>query len=177
MKKVVLLLAILLVLMMLLVATGCTQQVAEKKPTAKKPVVATKPGELTLEQIREIQPGLGPLMFVYGRRFWILYYAAKAGNWDLAAYEKDEMEEILEVAEITRPKRAKALKEFKEAYLNPLSETIKAKDWVKFEAAYNEALKGCNDCHTGQTDSEGKNFSFIKVVLPKNPPETPQTIP
>lgn len=36
---------------------------------------------LTLGQIAEITPGMGTIMMEYSHRFYIAYYAAKAGNW------------------------------------------------------------------------------------------------
>ena len=51
----------------------------------KPPVGRTKHGELTLDQIAELQPGLGTLMRDISDRYWIAYYAAKGGNWKLAA--------------------------------------------------------------------------------------------
>jgi len=45
---------------------------------------------MTLGQIADIQPGLGTVMIEYGHRFYLAYYAAKAGNWGLANYEIKE---------------------------------------------------------------------------------------
>ncbi|MCZ7626382.1 MAG: hypothetical protein M5R38_11860 [Candidatus Methylomirabilis sp.] len=54
----------------------------------EEPIVGrTKHGELTLDQIAELQPGLGQLMPLMSERYWICYYAAKGGNWALAAYQ------------------------------------------------------------------------------------------
>ena len=56
-----------------------------------------------LKTLAEIQPGLGTVMIEYGNRYSIAYYAAKGGNWDLAAYQIKEMREIQEVGETTGP--------------------------------------------------------------------------
>ncbi len=56
-----------------------------------------------LKALAEIQPGLGTVMIEYSTRYTNAYYAAKGGNWDLAAYELKEAGEIQEVGETTRP--------------------------------------------------------------------------
>ncbi|MFI5340997.1 MAG: hypothetical protein ACHQ7N_14315 [Candidatus Methylomirabilales bacterium] len=116
-----------------------------------------------LKTLAEIQPGLGTVMIEYGTRYTTAYYAAKGGNWDLAAYQIKEALEIQEVGETTRPGRAQALKAFEKNYLEPLNETIKAKDFKKFDKAFKDGIQGCNTCHIGQ------GFPYIKYQLPKAP--------
>lgn len=116
-----------------------------------------------LKTLAEIQPGLGTVMIEYGARYTNAYYAAKGGNWDLAAYQIKEAREIQEVGETTRPARAQALKGFEKNYLDPLDGAIKAKDFKKFGKAFKDGIQGCNTCHVGQ------GFPFIKYELPKGP--------
>ncbi len=116
-----------------------------------------------LKTLADLQPGLGTVMIEYSNRFTNAYYAAKGGNWDLAAYMAKEMGEIQEVGETTRPARADALKAFEKSYLDKLNEAIKAKDFKKFDADFKSAIQGCNGCHAGQ------GFPFIKYQLPKAP--------
>jgi hypothetical protein len=119
--------------------------------------------EEKLKTLADLQPGLGTVMIEYGNRYTNAYYAAKGGNWELAAYQVKEAREIQEVGETTRPARAQALKAFEKNYLDPLDETIKAKDFKKFDKAFRDGIQGCNTCHTGQ------GFPFIKYELPKAP--------
>jgi hypothetical protein len=114
-----------------------------------------------LKSLAELQPGAGTVMIEYSHRYTSMYYAAKGGNWKLAEYQLKEALEIQEVAETTRPKRAKGLKKFEETYLDPLGKTIQAKDFKKFETAFNAGIKGCNQCHADE------GFTFIKYQLPK----------
>jgi hypothetical protein len=116
-----------------------------------------------LKTLAEIQPGLGTVMIEYGTRYTTTYYAAKGGNWDLAAYQIKEAREIQEVGETTRPERAQALKGFEKSYLDPLDEAIKAKDFKKFDKAFKDGIQGCNTCHVGQ------GFPYIKYQLPREP--------
>jgi hypothetical protein len=127
------------------------------------------PTPLTLQQLSDIQPGLGTVMIEYGQRMAALWFAEQAGNWDMAAYQLLEMREIQEVGETTRPARAPALKSFESSFLDPLEEQIKAKDSAKFEAAYNSAIQGCNSCHGSQTSADfPQSFRFVKVQVPKD---------
>ncbi len=120
--------------------------------------------EEQLKTLADIQPGLGTVMIEYSNRFSDTYYAAKGGNWGLAAYQIKEALEIQEVGEATRPARAGALKAFETAYLEPLNAAIEAKDFQKFDAAFKASVKGCNGCHASQ------GFPYIEYVLPEAPP-------
>ena len=71
----------------------------------------------------------------------------RAATGTLAAYMVKEALEIQEVGETTRPARAGALKAFETAYIAPVSDAIKAKDFDKFDAAFKAGAKGCNGCH------------------------------
>jgi hypothetical protein len=119
--------------------------------------------EEQLKTLAELQPGLGTVMIEYSNRYTNMYYAAKGGNWDLAAYQLKEALEIQEVGETTRPARAAGLKAFETAYLEPLDAAIKAKDFATFEKTFKGGIQGCNGCHAAQ------GFPFIKYELPNAP--------
>jgi hypothetical protein len=143
-----------------LAATGCVLFLGGAA-TAQNAGWLKGDADAKFKALAEIQPGLGTVMMEYSTRFANVYYAAKAGNWDLAAYELDEAKEIQEVGETTRPKRAGALKEFESKYLDPLEAAIKAKDAKSFDTAFKAAQDGCNACHKDQ------GFPFIRYELPK----------
>ena len=125
------------------------------------------PTPLTLQQLSDIQPGLGTIMIEYSHRMSAMWFAEQADNWDFADYQLIEMREIQEVGETTRPARAAPLKSFESSFLDPLEEQIKAKDKAKFESAYNAAIQGCNSCHGSQTSADWtQGFKFIKVQVP-----------
>lgn len=119
--------------------------------------------EAQLKTLAGLQPGLGTVMIEYATRYTNLYYAAKGGNWDLAAYELKEAREIQEVGETTRPGRAAALKAFEKSSLEPLEAAIKAKDLQKFDEAFTKGVQRCNGCHVAQ------GFPYIKYQLPSAP--------
>ncbi len=113
-----------------------------------------------------IQPGLGTVMMEYSNRWSRMWYAARAGNWDMAEYQHGEMLEIQEVGETTRPGRASDLKNFENNYLDPVGKAIGAKDLNGFEDAFKKATDGCNACHKTATSADWKSFQFVKVQTP-----------
>jgi hypothetical protein len=130
---------------------------------------AATPTPLTLQQLSEIQPGLGTVMIEYGHRMAAMWFGEQAGNWDMAKYQLLEMREIQEVGETTRPARAAALKSYEGSFLDPLEKAIEAKDKAQFETAYNAAIQGCNSCHGSQTSGDfPQGFTYIKVQVPKD---------
>jgi hypothetical protein len=145
-----------------LVVGGCIMLVSGVA-SADEPWLKGTPDE-QLKTLAEIQPGLGTVMIEYGNRFTNMYYAAHGGNWGFADYQLKEAREIQEVGETTRPKRATPLKDFEAKYLDPLAKAINAADLKSFDAAFDEAVKGCNACH------KEAHFTFIKYELPKSAP-------
>ncbi len=117
-----------------------------------------------------IQPGLGTVMMEYGWRLAQVVYATKADNWDMAKYQLDEMLEIQEVGETTRPGRAPMLKAFEDSYLKPLDAAIMAHDKAKVTSALNDAIMGCNACHTAATSPNWPSYSFVQIQLPATDP-------
>ena len=121
-----------------------------------------------LKVLGDIQPGLGVIMQEIGRRFTAIFYAARAGNWELANYELKELREAQEVAEITRPKRKDALISFEESFLGgekdtvegTLQDAINKKNFIAFNKSFKSAVNGCNGCH------QSTGFPFIKYRLP-----------
>ena len=130
----------------------------------EKIVVKTKHGELTLEQLAEVQPGLARLMKEIGDRFHVLYYAAKGGNWKLAEHEQKVTISILKIGATLRPKYHQDITTFIQSHINPLGESIKARDWKQFEHAYRNAVDETNKLH------EKYGYGFIHYTLSKDPP-------
>jgi hypothetical protein len=103
-------------------------------------------------------------MVEYANRFWILYYAAKAGNWPLAKYEHSEMMKLGKIVSVVRPKYAEGTAEFEDAYMEPLQAAIAAADWNAFDAAYHRAMYGSDTYH----DRFAK--PFLRFRLPPDAP-------
>lgn len=120
--------------------------------------------EMSVEDVATIQPGLGRLMPEVGARTWKLYYAAKAENWPLAAFQAKEIKGLMELGAFTRPKHEAALNEFLEQNWKPLQDAINKKDLKAFEEAFHKSVEAGNAYH------ELKDKPYIVWKLPDTPP-------
>jgi hypothetical protein len=107
----------------------------------------TKHGELTLDEIGSLMPGMSELMAAMGQRYQTMYHAARDGNWLLAAYQLRAIRKLFTTSKLTRPKYAQAMDEFAERHLAPLSRAIEAKDWTAFSAASEAAVAASDEYH------------------------------
>jgi cytochrome c553 len=94
-----------------------------------------------------------------------MYFAAKGGNWALAAYMCKYMNGAMNPAKVTKPNEYRAWKGFYERTFAPVTKAIEAKDLKAFESAYSAAVTACNSCHSGT------GYGFIKVVKLGAPPD------
>lgn len=130
-------------------------------------LIAT-PGRADTAQGKGYLPGLGDLMNasmqVHHTKLW---YAGHADNWDLAAYELKEIKETVDDIQTFSPDwHGEPIGEMVKTLtpnLDTLDQAIKAKDPVKFDAAYHELTATCNACHTAANQPE------IRVTEP--PPQ------
>jgi hypothetical protein len=111
-----------------------------------------------IDQLKAALPKFAIPMREVGDRFQNMYFAAKGGNWALAAYMSKYMNGALNPAILTKPDEYKSWKGFYETTFAPVNKAIQAKDWKAFESAYNASIQNCNGCH------QGMGYGFIKVV-------------
>ena len=131
----------------------------------EKPIVArTKHGELTLDQIAELQPGLATLMREVSDRYWIAWYAARGGNWALAAYQLRATRKRFADGALTRPKHKAMLESYTKQILEPLLAQCAAKDFAVFEKTYQDGVALANRMHGATQHGE------IVWKLPATPP-------
>jgi hypothetical protein len=116
-----------------------------------------------LDTLANIQPGLGTVMIEYSTRVGNMYYAAKAKNWGMAAYQLKEAVEIQEVGETTRPNNAGLLKWFENKSLKPLAQAIVNQDFPALQNDFNTMVASCNECH------KGTGHAYIAYELPTQP--------
>jgi hypothetical protein len=119
--------------------------------------------EKKLDTLASIQPGLGTVMIEYSNRMGNAYYAAKAKNWGMAAYQLKEAVEIQEVGETTRPARASLLKAFEKKNLKPLARDIVNQDFGAFQNNFKTMVDSCNACH------KSSGYGYIAYELPSQP--------
>lgn len=121
--------------------------------------------ELNLDQLVELQPGLGRLMPEIGRRYWVLYYAARGGNWELAGYQVRQIVHLFRIGATTRPKMAKHLEAFRHGTLDQLAAAVESRDWGAFDSAYRAGVESANRFHQITDHPE------IRWRLPDEPPQ------
>jgi len=119
------------------------------------------------------EPGLGEFMTATQLRHAKLWFAGKQNNWDLAAYEIDEIKEGLEDAARLHPTFdgvpvAEMIKTIIDPRIEELEKAVRAKSSAKFSVAFDELTSGCNSCHAGA------NKRFIRIQRPTESPLTNQ---
>jgi len=112
-------------------------------------------------------PGLGELMSLQQMRHVKLWFAAQAENWELAAYELDELGEGFDDVVKFHPTHKNSPVAPKDAIprmvtepLKQLQTVIDRKDARGFNQAYDALTAACNNCH------QATNFSFNTVQTP-----------
>ncbi len=129
------------------------------------PVIRSKHGEITLEELAEIQPGMARLMDELARRWEYSYFAAKGGNWDLARHELKQVVNLLNIAVKLRPKYTDDIQAFTSSHIAPLSGAIEERDWKRFDKLVRSAIDASNVYH------QKYGYGFIRYLLPRTPPE------
>lgn len=122
------------------------------------------PDRLGLEELTSLQPGLARLMPEIGARFWKAYYAARAANWRLAAWQLREMRKLMRLGTVTRPKYAVDLDAYVAEEVDPLLQALDDHDFARFERIYYEAVDAANELHRRWSKE------FIVWRLPDAPP-------
>ena len=119
------------------------------------------------------QPGLGEFMTATQLRHAKLWFAGRESNWDLAAYEIDEIKEGLEEARRLHPTLdgipvAEMIKTIIDPRVAELEKAVSAKSNDRFAVAFDELTSGCNACHAAA------NKPFIRIQRPIASPLTNQ---
>jgi hypothetical protein len=103
--------------------------------------------DLTIEELARMQPGMDRLMAEVGPRVHRMYYAAKAGNWPLAAYFCKSVIKQLKLSVESRPKYDPEMTDYLRDDYAPVSAAIKAQDPQAFETAYQRMVDRANELH------------------------------
>ncbi len=124
----------------------------------------TKHGELTLDQIAGMMPGMADLMVAVAHRYHVMYYAAKGGNWRLAAYQLGGVRKALSTAKLTRPKYREAIDHFVAEFLDGMDAAIRARDWSRFEQLVRASIEASDALHREW------GYAYIQYRMPTDPP-------
>ena len=128
-------------------------------------VVRTKHGDLTLDQLAEIQPGMSRLMVELSNRFTVMVHAGRGGNWALAHFQFRQARSLFKIMATVRPKYVEALQAFEKDFMAPIEDAINAKDVTALNAAADRAVQESDAVHARF------GYPYIRYRIPKNPPE------
>ena len=103
-------------------------------------------------------------MALVGSSWWKCAYAARGGNWPLAAYFARRVRSLQRKLAVLRPKHRERLTAFETDQLVPLVRAIEATDLAAFEAAFAAATASANRSHVET------GYAYIRWVLPDEPP-------
>ena len=129
---------------------GAANGVGAEAPDAAKPLLSDL---MLLTQFREVK----------------LWYAEKADNWRLAAYELDQLRTTMGRIVALYPTtntvvQAELIREKTDPAVAQLKQAIDARDKAAFEEAYGRVTDACNACH------EAAGYGFIAVRVPTKSP-------
>jgi hypothetical protein len=124
---------------------------------------------LAVAQQYAYKPPLGDIMGKIQLRHIKLWFAGKLANWELAAYEADEIRASLEsAADLYRGIPVELITNTAEPILE-IGKAIEAKDSTMFAQAYADLTAACNACHVGI------GRGFIVMQVPTASPFSDQT--
>ena len=121
--------------------------------------------ELTLAEIAELLPGTGEIMASVGECWWKCAYAARGGNWQLAAYFVRRVRGLQRKLAVVRPKYSGDLAAFEEEHIDPALAACDAKDQRAFDRAFVAATDKANELHVKWAKP------YIRWTLPDEPPK------
>ena len=128
-------------------------------------VPRTKHGELTLDQLAEIQPGMSRLMAELAQRFTLMVHAGRGGNWALSHFQFRQARSLFKIMGTMRPKYLETLLAFERDFMAPVEEAIKAKNAAALNAAADRAVKESDAAHARF------GYPYIRYRIPRHPPE------
>jgi hypothetical protein len=126
--------------------------------------IAIKGGSIDLSDLGHLLPGMAEIMPLVGERIWKCYYAAKAHNRKLAAFQLKEAVNLMQKGSILRPKYEEDMDSFISGVVASLQGSIESEDWDAFETTFNSMIDQANAYH------EKYDKSFLRWQLPSTPP-------
>lgn len=131
---------------------------------AHEHVIDTGKGTFTLDHLGHLMPGMAEIMPLIGTRIWKCYYAGRAQNRKLAAFQLKEAVNLLEKGAFLRPKYAENVDKFIAEEVAAVRGAIESEDWDAFERAFSAMVDSANAYH------EVYDKAFLRWKVPDSPP-------
>ncbi len=135
-------------------------------PTA--PAAEPAPTEPAKAGPKSYVPGVEVFMGVIQGQHAKLWYAGKARNWELAAFELGEIKEVMgDVQDLVPVFKNLPFADMLDAVIvkevADLEKAIEARDFRKFAAGYDKLTAACNACH------QGTEMGMVVIQRPTRP--------
>ena len=127
-------------------------------------IIDTGKGTFSLEDLGPLMPGMAEVMPQVGARIWKCYYAGKARNRVLAAFQLKEAVNLMEKGAFLRPKYAENMDKFINEELAVVRKAIDSEDWDTFEAAFQAMVEAANAYH------DVYDKPYLRWKIPEMPP-------
>jgi hypothetical protein len=126
--------------------------------------IKIKGGSFDLSDLGLLMPGMAEIMPLVGTRIWKCYYAGKARNRALAAFQLKEAVNLMEKGAILRPKYAEDMDKFVSGIVGTVGKAIETQDWAAFERAFETMVEQANAYH------EQYDKGYLRWKIPSEPP-------
>jgi hypothetical protein len=127
-------------------------------------VIDTGKGSFELGNLGLVLPGMAEIMPLIGARIWKCWYAGKAHNKPLAAFQLKEAVGLMEKGAFLRPKYAENMDKFIAGEVAAVKRAIDTQDWEQFEVAFAAMVDAANAYH------EVYDKAFLRWKVPDTPP-------
>ena len=101
----------------------------------------------SVDLLESLRPTTMMLMPSISERFYVMRYAANAGDWDLAANELSGIEQLFDMVGRVDPEKGTLVERFMLPQLAHLDAAIDRADHAAFAAAMEQTVDSCNACH------------------------------
>ena len=127
-------------------------------------VIDTGKGSFSLDMLGPLLPGMAEIMPLVGARIWKCWYAGKAHNKPLAAFQLKEAVGLMEKGAFLRPKYNDNVDKFIATEVAAVRKAIDAEDWDGFETAFHAMVDAANAYH------ELYDKPYLRWRIPDAPP-------
>ena len=127
-------------------------------------VIDTGKGSFDLSHLGLVLPGMAEIMPLIGARIWKCYYAGKAHNRALAAFQLKEAVNLMEKGAFLRPKYVDNMHKFIAGIVATVRKCIETEDWDGFEAGFATMIDEANAYH------DVYDKPYLRWKVPEMPP-------